>query len=128
MEIKGNEQKFVFSKKIEFTSDDGSTEFVELREFNMEEMKQFQRACAIKQNGETVQIEDWNAGLDKAEAFFVGCVISSSFTYDGNPATGKQVYELLKKNSTLFNAILSKWLEPSGNDSPFQLVKQNGLK
>lgn len=128
MEIKGNEQKFVFSKKIEFTSDDGSTEFVELREFNMEEMKQFQRACAIKQNGETVQIEDWNAGLDKAEAFFAGCVASSSFTYDGNPATGKQVYELLKKNSTLFNAILSKWLEPSGNDSPFQLVKQNGSK
>lgn len=128
MEIKGNEQKFIFTKKIEFTSDNGTVEFVELREFNMEEMKQFQKACAIKQNGERVEVEDWSAGLDKAETFFAGCVVSSSFTYDGNPASGKQVYELLKKNSTLFNAILSKWLEPSGNDSPFQLVKQNDLK
>ena len=128
MEIKGNEQKFIFSKRIEFTSDDGTVEFVEVREFNMEEMKQFQKACAIKQNGERVEVEDWSAGLEKAETLFAGCVVSSSFTYDGNPASGKQVYELLKKNSTLFNAILSKWLEPSGNDSPFQLVKQNDLK
>ena len=128
MEIKGNEQKFIFSKKIEFSSDEGSVEFVELREFNMEEMKQFQKACAIKQNGDQVEIEDWSAGLDKAENFFAGCIVSSSFTYEGNPATGKQVYDLLKKNSTLFNAILSKWLEPSGSDSPFQLVKQNALK
>ena len=128
MEIKGNEQKFIFTKRIEFTSDDGTVEFVELREFNMEEMKQFQKACAIKQNGGVVDIEDWSAGLDKAEVFFAGCVVSSSFTYDGNAASGKQVYELLKKNANLFNAILLEWLNPKGDDSPFQLVKQNDLK
>lgn len=128
MEIKGNEQKFVFSKKIEFTSDDGTTEFVELREFNMEEMKQFQRASNVQIEGEKVEVKDWNGGMEKAEQFFANCLVDSSFTYDGEKASGKQVYELLKKNSSLFQQILNKWITPSGEDSPFQLVPQTASK
>lgn len=128
MEIKGNEQKFVFSKKIEFTSDDGSTEFVELREFNMEEMKQFQRAANVQVESDKVEVKDWNAGMEKAEQFFSQCMIDSSFTYDGEKASGKQVYEILKKNSSLFQDILNNWLSPSGEDSPFHLLPKKDTK
>lgn len=128
MEIKGNEQKFIFSKKIEFTTDDGATEFVELREFNMEEMKQFQRAAQITTKSGEAEAEDWQAGFEKAEEFFKNCVVSSSFTYEGEPATGKQIYDILKKNSPLFTSILTEWMQPSGGESPFHLVQRSRTK
>ena len=105
MEISGNENHFVFTKRIEF-SFDGQSEFVEMREFNMQELKDYQRATLGK-----TEEEQTLALLDKLDVFFPACLVDSSFTFKGEKASAKQVYEVLKKNSELFTQILTCWMK-----------------
>lgn len=112
------EQTYLFSKKVEFSIGDSETEYVELREFNMEQAKQFQQAAKI--SGEDM---DAVAALNKAEEFFPSCVVDSSFVHEnGDKLTGKEVYNYLKKSSQLFQLILQTWLK--NDDSPFHLANK----
>lgn len=104
MEISGNENHFVFTKRIEFTFD-GQTEFIEMREFNMQEMSDYQRATLGK-----TEEEQAIALLDKLDVFFPACLVDSSFTFKGEKASAKQVYGVLRKNSELFMKILTCWM------------------
>lgn len=104
------EKSFIFTKKIEFDIQ-GSEEFIELRELNMQEMRDFQ--SVVSDNN----IDNAKA-FAKAEQFFPGCVVDSSFVINGEKATGKQIYEFMKRSSPLFMAIIGEWLNRDG-DNPF---------
>jgi len=119
MEISGNENHFVFTKKIEFTFD-GETEFVEMREFNMQELRDYQRASIGK-----TEEEQTMALLEKLDIFFPACLVDSSFTYKGEKASAKQVYEILKKNSELLTKILTAWMQKA-EDKKRYAVKSDG--
>ena len=115
MEISGNENHFVFTKRIEF-SFDGQIEFVEMREFNMQELKDYQRATLGK-----TEEEQTLALLDKLDVFFPACLIDSSFTFKGERASAKQVYEVLKKNSELFTQILTCWMQKAEDKKKYNV-------
>lgn len=120
------EESFLFTKKIVFTFND-SEEFIEMREFNMEQSKQFQLASKPKiENGEIVEVDSF-ATFSKAEEFFPSCVVNSSFVKeDGTQLSGKELYNFLKKSSSLFQEILHAWLEKG--DSPFQFQNKKETK
>lgn len=120
------EESFLFTKRIVFTFND-EEEFIEMREFNMEQSKQFQLASKPKiENGEIVEVDSF-ATFSKAEEFFPSCVVNSSFVKeDGTQLSGKELYNFLKKSSSLFQEILHAWLEKG--DSPFQFQNKKETK
>ena len=95
-------KKFVFTTKVEFDED-----FVELREPTQEEI------VFLKKNFKEDDIDT----VDKMENLFTSCLINHSFTDDnGSKSDNEEVYKALKGSSTLFNEILTTWL----NSLPFQ--------
>lgn len=95
-------KKFVFTTKVEFDED-----FVELREPTQEEL------VFLKKNLKEDDIDT----VDKMEHLFTDCLINHSFTDDnGSKAANNEVYEALKGSATLFNEILTTWM----NSLPFQ--------
>lgn len=109
MTLSQAEQKFVFTTKIYLDEDD--TDYVVLREPNTQEFSGFdisEDADAMKQ-------------LAYMEKLFPMCVVDSSIEKDdGTQASGKEIYDVLKKSSTLFTQILNEWM----TNIPFQSRKK----
>ena len=106
MELSKN--NFVFTTKIEL---DGG-EYVTLRELDLVELENFQ---SVK--GETKQ-------FDALKKLFPVCLVESSFTIDGQPATGEQLAEALSRSSSLYTGILTSWI----NSIPFQSRLEKNTK
>lgn len=123
MNIEDAKKIFVFSTKIELNVN-GSEEFVELREMNSSEMHQIMVAAKMDKN---MDFTDIVSMLEQAEKILPQCVVDSSFTAsDGRPATGKEVYELLKLNAQTMNHVLTQWLNQGDGATPFGLAGGNG--
>jgi hypothetical protein len=87
-----------------------------MREFNMQELKDYQRATLGK-----TEEEQTLALLDKLDVFFPACLVDSSFTFKGERASAKQVYEVLKKNSELFTQILTCWMQKAEDKKKYNV-------
>lgn len=107
MKLTDFEKNYVFTTKVKL--DDSGNEFIELREPTQAELSGFS--------------EDAKHNLEQMEKIFPNCVVDSSFeNEEGIKATGKEIYNELKKSGSLFTEILSEWL----NNVPFsaRLKKQ----
>lgn len=109
MKLSEVKQKYVFTTRIELPVDDekkenDEVEFIELREPNLQEIKD-------------IQVVEESKMIDAYERLFPICLINSSFTdEDGKEANAKDVYNALKNSGTLFTDILATWIQ----SCPFQ--------
>lgn len=123
MIIEEAKDSFIFKKKVEWTNQDGTEDYVELREFNMQEQLQFQEGA--RKDGKADEV----AAIKIAEKLFKECVVGSSIAHsDGTPATKEEVYNILKKNSSLFLDIIATWLGQDGTESPFYSMSKKNKK
>lgn len=93
MELKELEEKYIYTFKIIFS--DGEN-FVELREPNVMEMKDF--GTDDKQNFELMK------------KLFPKCLIDHSFTKDGEKANVDDVVKIIEKSAMLYQEVITKWV------------------
>lgn len=105
-------KNFVFSTRVELPdSEDGSKNFIELREPNQKEIINLS--------------DDGGKNLEMMGKIFPACVIDSSFVKDnGDKASGAEIAEVLRQSGSLFTEIIGTWL----NSIPFQHRLMNGTK
>lgn len=102
MELKDINENYIFKTRIDLKNLDGEgDDYIVLRELNMQEMHGLD-----KREGD----EALNKNLKYLEGIFKDCLIEHSFTKDGEPASKIEVYNELKKTSSLFMEILGTWL------------------
>lgn len=98
MNINDFKNKYIFTTRIDIDEES----WIELREPSSDEMNKLG-------NKEDKYFE-------KLSEIFPSCIIKSSFVDDeGNPVSGRKVYDALKQSGTLYTEILSTW----GNSLPF---------
>ncbi|UTC78110.1 transposase [Treponema sp. OMZ 799] len=102
MELKDVNENYIFKTRIDLKNLDGEgDDYIVLRELNMQEMNGFD-----KRDGD----ESLNKNLKYLEGIFKDCLVDHSFTKEGEPASKVEVYNELKKTSSLFMEILATWL------------------
>lgn len=96
MKLSEAKKNFIFTTRVEFED-----EFVELREPTQQEV------LTLKKN-----TDDDIGIINKMETIFSACLINHSFIDDnGEKAKPEDVYNVLKESATLFNEILTQWME-----------------
>ena len=117
------QNEFVFTTRIEFSSSQGD-EYIIMREFNTQELAQITAAGRYKSNGE---IENTSAFMEQAEKIFPQCVVESSFAKEnGSKLSGRELYDVIKKSSSLFTEILHVWLSSNNNEKTSRVKKDGG--
>lgn len=113
MELSALKKKFVFTTKIELDEEN----WIELREPSQGELINISTAGDANGNN---GVEN----LKTMEKLFPGCLVDSTFTINGEKATGEQIYRELKESSSLFTEVLTTWLQ----SIPFQSRLENRKK
>ena len=65
--------------------------------------------------------------MQQAEKIFPQCVVDSSFEKEsGVKLSGREVYDIVKKSSSLFTEILHVWLSSNNNEKTARVKKDGG--
>ena len=93
------QNKFIYKTRIDL----GDGEFITLREPNTAEISEMS--------------EDEKKNMKIMERILPNCIVESSITKDnGEPASGKEICDVLKASGSMFSEVLSTWIQ----SVPFQ--------
>lgn len=125
MIITKGKNPFVFTSRIEFSNpeNENETEFVELREFNTAEKYKLMKAGEVDEDGNFRNVVEV---LKASGDLFASCVVDSSFVDEnGNKLSGDVVATVLKASGSVFDSILSIWVNA---ENPFRLLRKKEEK